>query len=284
MIARQRIVFERQDAFGIQLAFAIFFLGTGSGLFILSTFYGFIWGKVADLVFLILGFVFLALDAGHPFRVWRAFSNPTTSWISRGVIAVSIFFVLAILAVLQGFGLLPWMDGSVGGWTVKILGLIVAIFLLIYTAMILASYPSVPAWNTGLLPVLFVSYGLTSGIAVLYFFHSLNTIPIIELAQIGFILVAVNLLLLLIYWVGLSSTVTAAKESTRLITKGELWPHFIIGVIVVGLVVPLIMVGQVYATSKVTGSSLILAGVLILIGNFIFRYVLLRMGTYEIPR
>jgi formate-dependent nitrite reductase membrane component NrfD len=86
------------------------------------------------------------------------------------------------------------------------------------------------------------------------------------------------------YWIELSSSSTAAKESARIITRGKVWPYFIIGVVVVGSLIPMILIsGQVYSVLHQPTILFMTAGVLSLMGSFLFRYVLLKIGIYEIP-
>lgn len=283
VIARRGITFQPQSSFGNLFAFGTFFLGLGAGLFVLSTFYGFHWGKAAGFIFVLLDFAFLALEAGHPTRVWRAFSRLNTAWISRGVIGLSLFFVLGILAILQSFGLLTWTDSSAAGWTVNVIAMVTALFLVTYSAMVLAGYPAIPAWNTGLLPLLFIFYAFISGTAGLYVMHPLTNIAVVELAQLGVVFVAFTLILILIYWAWMSSAGRTTKESSRLLMRGSLWPHFVVGTVIIGLLVPLAITVLVWVALGVTITPLILAGVAMLIGSFTFRYSLLKAGLYTIP-
>jgi formate-dependent nitrite reductase membrane component NrfD len=284
MIARRGMTFEYQDAFGIWFVLATFFLGMGAGLFILSVLYGFVLGKLIGLIFVLLEMLFLAIEAGHPLRVWKAFAHPKTSWLSRGLIGLGVFFILAVISILQGYKFLFLKDVTSIGRSVNVVAVIVAAFLILYGSMTVARYPSIPAWHSILVPSLFVSYGLTSGTAILFFLYPFVNINPIQLGKTGLIVISINLILLLMYWIELSSSSTAAKESARIITRGKVWPYFIIGVVVVGSLIPMILIsGQVYSVSQQPTILFMTAGVLSLIGSFLFRYVLMKVGIYEIP-
>jgi formate-dependent nitrite reductase membrane component NrfD len=284
MIVRRGMTFEYQDAFGIWFVLATFFLGMGAGLFILSVLYGFILGKLVGLIFVLLELLFLGIEAGHPLRVWKAFGHPRTSWLSRGLIGLSVFLILAIISILQGYKFLPLSDVSTVGRSVNVVAVIVAAFLILYGSMIVARYPSIPAWHSILVPSLFVSYGLTSGTAILFFLYPLVNMDPIQLGQTGLIVILINLILLLMYWIELSLSSTAAKESARIVTRGKFWPYFIIGVVVVGSLIPVILIaGQIYSVPERPTILFLVAGVLSLMGSFLFRCVLLKIGIYEIP-
>jgi len=284
VIARRGMTFEYQDAFGIWFVLATFFLGMGAGLFILSVLYGFVLGKLIGLIFVLLEMLFLAIEAGHPLRVWKAFAHPKTSWLSRGLIGLSVFFILAVISILQGYKFLFLKDVTSIGRSVNVVAVIVAAFLILYGSMTVARYPSIPAWHSILVPSLFVSYGLTSGMALLFFLYPLVNINPMQLGRTGLIVILINFILLLMYWIELSSSSTAAKESARIITRGKVWPYFIIGVVVVGSLIPMILIsGQVYSVSQQPTILFMTAGVLSLIGSFLFRYVLMKVGIYEIP-
>ena len=284
MIARRGMTFEYQDAFGIWFVLATFFLGMGAGLFILSVLYGFVLGKLIGLIFVLLEMLFLAIEAGHPLRVWKAFAHPKTSWLSRGLIGLSVFFILAVISILQGYKFLLLKDVTSIGRSVNVVAVIVSAFLILYGSMTVARYPSIPAWHSILVPSLFVSYGLTSGMALLFFLYPLVNINPMQLGRTGLIVILINFILLLMYWIELSSSSTAAKESARIITRGKVWPYFIIGVVVVGSLIPMILIsGQVYSVSQQPTILFMTAGVLSLIGSFLFRYVLMKVGIYEIP-
>jgi formate-dependent nitrite reductase membrane component NrfD len=283
MIVRRGMTFEYQDAFGIWFVLATFFLGIGAGLFILSVVYGFVLGKLIGLIFVLLEMPFLAIEAGHPLRVWRAFAYPKTSWLSRGVIGLNVFIILAIISILQGYKFLFLKDVSPYEWSVNVAAVIVAVFLILYGSMTVARYPSIPAWHSILLPSLFVSYGLTSGTAILFFLYPLANMNSMQLGQTGLIVILINLILLLMYWIELSLSTTAAKESARILTRGKLWPYFIIGIVMTGSLMPAILIaGQMYSVSQQPTILFMTAGVLSLMGSFLFRYVLMKVGIYEI--
>src|SRR3989338_6951354 len=127
---------RRQEEWSWLVAIDLFFGGLGGGLFL---FYGFlnlpIFMGFLSLGLVILGGLVLLVELGHPARAWRAIRRPSTSWISRGGLSVSLFFVFGFM---------------------------------------LSSSPSIPFWNSPLLPVLFFSHSVmgAGGIVLLFFGES----------------------------------------------------------------------------------------------------------------
>ena len=108
----------------------------------------------------LLGFSALGLEAGKPLRsryLVRSFRN---SWLSREAIAFILFIFTAITSAIsqslffQGIAILS------------------ALTLLITQGFILYKSRGIPAWNTAMIPALFVSSGLTSGAGLNMIFWS----------------------------------------------------------------------------------------------------------------
>ena len=101
----------------------------------------------------------------------------------------------------------------------------------------------------------------------------------LEGAQLA--LVLGSLVLILANLAVMASSNAAGKESVRILTTGRLWPLFVVGVLVVGLAIPLAVgaYGQL-GDSGLAISVLALNSVLILIGSYLFRYSMLRAGLY----
>jgi formate-dependent nitrite reductase membrane component NrfD len=77
----------------------------------------------------------------------------------------------------------------------------------------------------------------------------------------------------------MSSSNIAAKESVRLLLKGKLSPAFLLGVVTV-LIVSLLLTLYSYLTTLPI--PLVVAGVLVIIGGFILRY-LIQIAGYHPP-
>ena len=104
---------------------------------------GWMFGLLAGAVLVAVGVIASLWHLGKPARVWRAFSQWRSSWMSReGVFAIACFAAAAILFALM------WLSG--GGWPTRVaagtlaVGCIIAVYS---TAMIYASLKPIPAWR-----------------------------------------------------------------------------------------------------------------------------------------
>lgn len=95
---------------------------------------------------------------GKPLRVWRAFSQWRSSWMSREG-------VMAVVALLVAVALLPVL-GAHGGLPMRVLGGLLALVsagTVATTAMIYASLKPIPAWRHPLVVPVYVVFALLVG-------------------------------------------------------------------------------------------------------------------------
>ncbi len=122
-----------------------------------------LWSPLA----LTLGAVALLVDLGRPDRFIRAGSQVARSWISRGAIFTSIFLLFGVLRIAaQVAPGLPWAPGGGLGQAVGLLATLGALGVMLYTGFLLSQSPSIPFWNTTMLPLLFASFAFTCGVGV----------------------------------------------------------------------------------------------------------------------
>lgn len=269
---------------------AFFCGGVGGGLFLLSSYLDFTLGLAASVILIALGTCSaLYFDLGRPQRVLRLFSQVRTSWISRGTLMITIFIVLGILSVLPSFAWFSWLPLSTAttlGQAVRILAMLSAFGVVIYTGFVLSYSPSIPFWNTPLLPIIFVHYSLLGGAAAI-FAMTWTTREAERIAQvlapIEIFLIVATVVLLFSYVATMSYSTVAARESVRLLLAGSLRWAFWGGVVVVGLIVPLALAAYTRVSGidvSVAVAVLAVVGVLELFGGLLFRYSLLRAGVY----
>ena len=274
-VARNKFVmgarFQRDwiEGRGLWLLAAIYFGGVGGGLFIASVVVNWHLG-----ILIALGITAILKGGAHllfltqPWKFWRIFWRPQTSWISRGIYFVFLFIV---------FGLAYYF---IGGTTLKAISVFFALCLVIYTGFVLLASKPISFWNNPLLPILFVSVSLTSGISLLETIHVFSPQDIAnpELLKVaGPWGVVITALLILVYLVGnLHSSVTA-RESVIYLVKGQLAPLFHAGVVFLGIILPMVIFIAVHF-AIVPPSALAAAGISELIGAFILRYSIMKAG------
>ncbi|HAK55048.1 MAG TPA: hypothetical protein DCP38_06140 [Acidobacteria bacterium] len=148
---------------GLWLVLALFFGGLAAGLYLSSMVSASFYSSV--VAFLLMGVAkggFHLLFLGKPLRCWRMFSRPQTSWISRGLYLVFFFFFFA-----GGYlALAVFAPGSALEPLLKYGGALAAIGVATYSGFTLSSVAAVPFWNSGMLPVLFLTSAISSGAAL----------------------------------------------------------------------------------------------------------------------
>jgi formate-dependent nitrite reductase membrane component NrfD len=97
-------------------------------------------------------------------------------------------------------------------------------------------------------------------------------------------LIIFTLVLLFAYLLSMLSSTASGKRSAQLVLRSRLGRTFWGGVIVAGLIIPLVITLFAYfalpAAVVATGLLLIVAAILELAGALLFRYTLLKAGVY----
>jgi polysulfide reductase chain C len=280
-----------QKEWGWPIALAVFLGGLGGGLFLLCEFVLIRIGMVLGILSMCLSVIFLVLDLGKRARLWRVFSNPRTSWLSRGAIFLTgaIVFGIWYVAPLYIVGF-PMQAGTA---LRPILGLTAGFFaflVILYTGFLLSASRFIPTWNTLLLPIQFTIYAFLGGVDVIFILNALGWIRIeVEIfAPIAAALLIATLVLLGIYLAIMFFARIGAQEGANLLIKGSLCPLFIGGVLGVGLIIPividlLIIIFFPNAAAFIPVTLLGISAALTLIGSFLYRFTLLKAGVYH-PR
>jgi formate-dependent nitrite reductase membrane component NrfD len=143
---------------------------------------------------------------------------------------------------------------------------------------------SIPFWKGAYTPALFLVSALLSGLGIVYLFPiSWMELPwsLVFLKIFGTGIIVLGLFLLLsLFLVAHPDTTTGG--SFRLITHGSLRFYFLVRVLSVGLIIPLIILSLV-SLGAGTASLLPIAGVFLLFGLFLLRYIIVRGGIHVSP-
>jgi len=261
---------------------AYFFLGgLGAGAFLLSVAANY-WkqelkpiAKTAAMiapVAIAVGLFFLLIDLGQPFRAWRLFLsfNPTSA-LSWGVWFLNIFFALSVLYA--------WFLIRAQASRAKLAayaGLPFAILVATYTAVLLGQAPGRVLWHSALLPVLFLNGGLISGVVatILLSIGRQSKELLSSLGKIAGWLVLLELGLIAIEIIILFNGEAKGVEVAKDLLAGEFSLLFLGVEIVLGALIPLFLLLR----RKVSSTALAVASVLVLIGVFTMRYVIVIGG------
>ncbi len=276
--------FRGQNEWKWLIAIAFFLGEIGAGMYVMSVINGYFIGAFIGILVVVVGKTAAhLLYLGRPERFWRIFANPTTSWISRGLYAMLIFAIFGGVYTLSSMGSVSWIQiGSSSANVVLGISLLSAIVVMIYDGFVMAYSPSLPFWNTTLLPILFLSYSLLGGstltLAMGYLGQG-NPGMIANLEAIELWLIIINFLIIAVYLYTQYYTNITARKSVLMLVKENYSIPFIAGVIIVGLVITLVM-ALAFAEIRF-GFILIGLAVSELIGDFLLRFLILRVGVYS---
>jgi len=266
------------DRRGIFLWIAFYAGGLGGGLYLVSLLFNSLWGMFVSwlIIAVVKGGTHL-MYLGKPWRAWRIITRPQTSWLARGFLFVMAFVFLGAIQMM----LTHWLPGSAAEWVFKVLAGLTAFGVATYTGIILKNVKGVPFWNSLLLPVLFVICGVLGGFGLAVVI-ALNGGGInLAAAETGsrWLLIA-NALLIVIYLWRASRREAVGKQSVLQQISGESAPVFWIGVVLLGIVIPLAIAASGLIT-HVPSSLLLTAVTCEIAGGLALRYCVLKAGAYN---
>ncbi|MDD5007394.1 MAG: polysulfide reductase NrfD [Syntrophorhabdaceae bacterium] len=260
---------------GILLWLAFFFIELGAGAYFVGSFFNSLPAKgIGWLLCGLLGGGLHFLYLGRPFRFYRMVVRPQTSWISRGMIFVSLFLLLGFINIVLGFF-------SITSSILSVLTIVLSFLVVIYGGFAMCCINGIPLWNTALLPIIYVASGLwggagiTLGVAVAKGSAQMLTgvEEWVHLLLISFII------LLFTYLISINYGTIAAKTSISEIIKGKGWYIFWIVVVIIGIGIPVI---AMMTGSRSTPAAILYLTLLCeLLGDLGMRYLILKYGFYN---
>lgn len=304
-------------SWGLWISFYILFIGLSAGSFLLSTLiYVFDVKKYERIgrlalysaaLCLIMGFLFVLADLGHPERFWQVFTNFATSsvlWFEIMFYLVYVIIIIVELYLLSRTDLIASREGSTGikrglyrflslgsqrvdkpskerdMKLVKILGIIgIPVALAVHggTGAVFAVIIAVPYWHSPLVPIAFIISALASGAGLLLFLRAFFFKPssdetrfLSSLATLAVFLIAVDWLPILFeFLVDLYGGIPDAVGAVLAVTTGPNWWVFWFFQLTLGLVLPIILV--VLPVARKSRFWMGAVGALIVIGIMGFR-------------
>jgi len=282
---------KTERAWGWPIALDLFLAGLGGGIMIVSAVADLIFGtgdlflpaSFAATVLLAIGASLLVFELGRPFQFLRVFS------LQKAIMTFGSYMLSLLIAVSFAYGtflfsFLPWhaMEGL--RQVVAAIGLLLGVGVVVYTGVLPASMKSRPFWHGPALPVLFMVSAISNGIAVQYLLvHVLspgNVIGINVVAIMEGLLTAANIMLLLVELIVLfiyvltmrASAAPPAAQAANAWLTGRQKLAFWVGLVVIGLVAPLVL----YAVGM--NITWILASAGVLIGGTVLRFLIVYSG------
>jgi polysulfide reductase chain C len=267
------------DGRGNFIAFAFFLGGIAGGLFLVSAYFDNLLGIF--IAFLLTGLMGLSymMHLTHPMRFWRMMRKPGTSWIARGFTFIMLFGFFTVITMI----LMQWApDATAAITTFKVLAGIFAFAQSIYTGFAVSYVSAIKVWNTAIVPVLFVTCGLTGGMAILLaVMMGQDSGDIATLENIiRVVLIALAIIIGVYLWNTTYSSASARDAIKRLI-GGSLAPLFWVGVFLFGIVIPVVISLATIGSAEPAAGLMITAVVSEIIGGLALRFAVLKAGVYQ---
>lgn len=267
------------DRRGIFLWIAFYAGGLGGGLYLVSLFFNSLWGMFIS--WLIIGVIkggAHIIYLGKPLRFWRIVTRPHSSWLARGILFVFGFLLFGAIQLAISY----WLPGGATEVAFKVLAGAAALAVTVYTGFVLNTVKAVPFWNSTLLPLLFVLCGILGGFGLAVVIALSGGNINLEAAEAGsrWLLIANALLIAVYLWMAANRAPTG-KQSVLEQMRGHLAPYFWVGIVALGIIIPL-AIGLVGEFGTKLPSELLVTGVVCdIIGGLALRYCVLKAGAYK---
>ena len=267
------------DRKGIFLWLAFYCGGLGGGLYLVSLYFNSLWGMfISWLIILVLKGGCHLVYLGKPLRFWRIVLKPQTSCVARGLILVVLFVGFAGVQLALSY----WLPGSAWEVIFKVLAGIAAFGVAMYTGFALNVIKAVPFWNSALLPVLFIAFGVLGGLGLSVLIALGGGDIDIAAAEVGVRwLLIINAILIVMYLWTATYMGPTAKYTVMEQIRGSLASIFWVGVVLLGIVIPIAISITSYFAGEVSSALLLIAVISEIIGGLALRYVILKAGIYR---
>jgi formate-dependent nitrite reductase membrane component NrfD len=289
------------DGKGLMVWLAEVFSALGGGLFLVGVIFSSWWGIFFGWLMIVLfKFPLHLFYLGKPLRFWRAFPPFSkawkTSWFARGVVFTTIFVGFGFIQLLVGalapesFGDIAALTGGMSAlyWVIAVIAGVFIILTSVYCGFAMSFCKSVPFWNTGMLPLVFLVLGFADGLALqaaVYLTQGRegfeDTIHTLELWTWGILIL--NTLLIAIYLMNAGYQSKIAQHSVRELIRGKVAVVFWVGIVLLGILVPFViaLVGVFVTAVTVPLWLSAIAVVCHTIGAFSLKYGVLKVGYYH---
>ncbi|MBN1366545.1 MAG: polysulfide reductase NrfD [Dehalococcoidales bacterium] len=252
----------------------------GGGAYLVALVFDSHWGMFIS--WLIIVFIKGGLHIAHaerPSKLWMMVLKPKTSWISRGLI---ITLALAVAGATQ-LAFSFWLPGTVGDIFFKVLTGFAAFGVILYAGLALSNIPGIPFWNSAALPILFILWGLLCGFGLVMVINSVGWVAHFRTLITGNLILLIVLIITQVLFLWTTRALqSAGKESAREILQGKYAVLFWVGVIAIGLALPLIISAIIFITFQ-TPSPLLTVIIFIsaLVGSLSATYCIMKAGYYR---
>ncbi len=252
----------------------------GGGLYLVSLYLDSLGGMFLGwLIIATLKPAFHFAHLGQPMRFWRLALKPGSSWLARGFIALFLFIIFGAVQIALSF----WLPGTAWASALKVAGGIFAFLVIAYAGFLMNYVRGIPLWNSGLLPLIFVSFGLSGGMALILLMgvSGFNVDVKTTLAGLRWLTV-INAFLVITYLWSAAYASPTGRYSVQKLTEGRDAPMLWLGVFLCGLVIPFGIFFYDYFSGQTSEALRTIASSCVLAGVFSLNYCLLK-GAYYSP-
>lgn len=243
-------------------------------------------------IVLSLGMTTLFLDLEHKLFVYRFYTSfQITSPMSWGAWILIVVYPMSILQILStlrsGYSFLAaFVDRLTIGRLIldwceryrKEIALAVipfAVMLGIYTGILLSAFSARPFWNSGVLGILFLVSGMSTAAALVVLLARQRSEKEM-FTWIDLVLIVAEIGLVALSLISLASGSAQHLEALESVMGGSYTLSFWVLFVGIGLLIPLLL--ETLEISGVSKSLAMLAPVLVLIGGYALRQVMLDAG------
>lgn len=273
------------EIWGWENAFYLFLGGLAAGLMVAAGFafrregelprsLGW-WAPLLAPLVLSAGLLALFVDLEHKLHVWRFYTTfRVSSPMSWG--AWILLLVFPAMLAMAAVAVLERPLGVPPVWRRRIaeVNLGLGIALGIYTGILLGALGARPLWNSSALGPLFLASGISSALALLWFFErdaaARHTLEAVEKKVIS-----AEAALLALLLIALATGPAAHRAAAELLLGGEFTGIFWAGVVFAGMLVP---VGLEALSRAERAQATFWPSLLVLLGAFTLRAVILFAG------
>jgi len=262
------------DDKGIFLWLAFFFSEIGAGLYFVSLFYEYKEGLILGwLIALILGGVFHVLYLGNPLTAWRMLMKPNTSELSRGIWIIGVFAALGFLQMVTADSFNVVFNCIMG---------ILCLLIISHGFATMNVVRALPAWSSTMVLPLSVISGVWIGQQILQFMFAVSGSAALASgmevwAEVFFF---VYFLCILLYVWGTYHSNEIGEESIKSLITGEYSKISLIGVLGLGIVLPLILTLIMWG-GDTNGFLIFLRLASVVAGDLAVRYVIMKSAIYK---
>lgn len=273
---------EWAEGRGVFLIVGHFLVGIAGGAFVYGQVFAVPACLFAAYALGALGGLAHLLNLARPERFWRMALKVKTSWIARGFWGLGLFMLGGLLSLPPLALPNIWSAASPIAQLGTGLGWIGAAIMICYMGFVYTASKGIPFWNSPLHPVLYIAYALRGGAAALLTLVALLDLAIDPASGLlqSWLAVTAVVIVLWVFEIGfiLSGGEQAARRSVHELLRGRLALSVYGGILLVGLVVPLILISGIAVPQ--THATLAAMGLASIAGDFFMKWSSIKAGVH----